>query len=435
MTTRNSLHVKLLCLSAAFVLAASVLASGARAQAGRPVLTSTPSPTPTPTPDPAPQPTPKFVVAPNEDRYRLIYAPGWDGPLRPGEKDIDAVRHSRMNNFIAQLNEAGARGYRLLAIVNAWQPVAIVELDEVQHEYGWFETAAGARRNDIRIVYTRFKNLYAKQAAGGFRLTDHFVIERVCGFVNTGFLKVQEWCIFRDLYLLERRKGVERPRQFQLALSFPEGRSGRMSEELSTDVRDGLAAGLRPAYAFSRFAILLEEPWGTRETSDGAADFRVVAPLDRDFDDLEKAVNKLARQGYRIHLTNYGVAVMRRGAGDTTPAEYLWLDAKDKSFAKRLAAAQEAGAVYRMTAQDDNRDETRLVFERPLTGDGRRRDYKVFRIELQFVENVAERKVSTGLSPQTGEILKTVAALLKEGYVVRDLFWSDVTHLLLERTQ
>jgi hypothetical protein len=429
MTTRNSLHVKMLYLSAAFVLAASALASGARAQAGRP-----PTP-PTPTPPPAPQPTPKFVVAPGEDKYRLIHAPGWDGPLRPGEREADAVRHSRMNNFVAMLNEAGARGYKLLTVVNGWQPVAVVELDEVQYEYGWFETAVGTRPSDIGLVYTRFQNLYAKQAGGGFRLAEHFVTERVCGIVTSGRFHGEERCIFTDLYLLERRKGVERPRQFQLAVNIPERRFDRMGEELTAQVRDGLAEGLRPAYAFSRFAVLLEEPWEAREPSSGAADFRVVSQPGIERGDLEKAVNALARQGYRMHLNSYGVAVMRRTAGDTTPAEYLWLDAKDKNFAKRLAAAQESGAVYRMTYPDADRDETRLVFERPLGGDGRRRDYKMFRIELLFVENVAERKVAASLSPQTREALNSVGALLKEGYVIRDLFWADVAHLLLERTR
>jgi hypothetical protein len=204
---------------------------------------------------------------------------------------------------------------------------------------------------------------------------------------------------------------------------------------LTARVRDAIAEGLRPAYAFSRFAVLLEEPWDARATPEGAADFRVVAPSGGDVGDMEKAVNELARQGYRLQLCNYGVAVMRRAAGDTTPAEYFWLDAKDKNFARRLAAAQESGAVYRMTYPDDDRDETRLVFERALSGDGRRRDYKVFRVELMFLENAAERKVSTGLSPQTREALQSVGTLLKEGYVVRDLFWADVAHLLLERTQ
>lgn len=433
MATRNALHIKVLCLSAAFVLAASALAAGARAQAGRPI--STPTSTPTPTPAPAPQPAPKFVPAPGEDRYRLVYTPGWDGPLRPGEKEIDAVRKSRMNNFVTLLNEAGARGYRLRAVVNGWLPVAVVELGEAQYEYGWFETAVGARGGDYSRVYTRFQNFYAKQAVGGLRLAEHFVIQRACALFSTGFFNVEERCAFIDLYLLERRKGAEQPRQFQLAVSLPEGRSHRPGEDLTAQVREGLAEGLRPAYAFSRFAVLLEEPWEAGGRSDGAADFRVVSQSGNERGDFEKAVNELARQGYRLHLSNYGVAVMRRGAGETAPAEYLWLDAKDKNFAKRLAAAQEAGAVYRMTYPDGDRDETRLVFERATGGDGVRRDYKVFRVELQFVEDVAAMKVATGLSPQSSEALQSVVALLKEGYVVRDLFWTDMAHLLLERAR
>src|SRR5688500_15270983 len=140
MATRKALQAKapqlaaLLRVTSAAVLAASALAAGARAQSGR----SAPPPTPTPTPAPRPQPAPRFVPAPGEDRYRLVFAPGWDGPLQADGEEADRARHSRMENFVARLNEFGARGYRLLAAVNGWQPVAVVELGEAQYEYGWF---------------------------------------------------------------------------------------------------------------------------------------------------------------------------------------------------------------------------------------------------------------------------------------------------------
>lgn len=425
MRTRNSHYARALFLLAAFAAAAS-LAAGARAQSGRSV------PPPTPTPTPAPEPEPRFVAAAGEDRYMLIYPPGWDVPPRSGG-EADFVRHSRMNSFVARLNDAGARGYRLLAVVNGWMPVAVVELEGVQHEYGWFETRVVARSaGDVGRLYTRFFSLYRKQAAGGFRLAQHFVTERDCALFATGIFRVEERCLFKDLYLLERRKGDERARQTRLAVVEPGGRGARPGDELTAQVRDGLADGLRPAHAFSRFALLLEEPWGPGDASAGAAEFRVVAQSGGG-GDFARAVNELARQGYRIHLNGHGVAVMRRDAGGGAPAEYLWLDAKEKSFARRLAEAQEAGAVYRMTSPGEEREETRLVFERPLAGEARRRDYRVFRVDLQFAENPAQGKVSVGASPQTRAAVAEVGRLLKEGYVVRDLFWADAAHILLER--
>lgn len=428
MRTRNSLYMKVLWLLAAAVLAASAPAAVVVAQSGRP------APTPTPTTAPTPEPAPRFVVAPDEDRYRIIYTPGWDGPLRPGGDEADRVRHSRMNNFVAQLNEAGARGYRLLTVVNGWLPVAVVELDGVQHEYGWFETRyVGRSSGDVQRLYTRFFNMYRKQAAGGFRLAEHFVTQRQCAHFSTGFFRVEERCLFKDLYLLERRRGVEQARQTRLAVVAPGVRSNQMGDELTAQLRDGLAEGLRPAYAFSRYSVLLEEPWAARDTAAGAADFRVVTQTGGESDELEKAVNALARQGYRIHLNNYGVVLMRRDAQNATPTEYLWLDAKEKNFARRLAEAEEAGAVYRMTSPDGERDEARLVFERRLAGGGRRRDYRMFRIDLMFAENVAERKVAVGVSPQTRAAMADIGRLLRQGYFVRDLFWTDAPYLLLER--
>lgn len=434
MRTRNAPHAKVLWPFAAAVLAASAFAAGTRAQSGRPA--PTPTPTPTPAYGPAPEPVPKLAASAGDGRYTLIYPLGWEGPLRPGSsREADRVRHSRMNNFIARLNEAGARGYRLLTIVNGWMPVAVVELSDVQHEYGWFETAlVGRSSGDVGRLYTRFFNMYRKQAAGGFRLAEHLVTERDCALFNTGFFRVEERCLFKDLYLLERRKGVERARQTQMAVVNLGSRPARFGDELTAQVAGGLAEGLRPAYAFSRFALLLEEPWAARDPATGAADFRVLTQTGDGRGDFERAVNELARQGYRMYMNNYGVVVMRRDATGATPAEYLWLDAKEKNFARRLAEVQEAGAVYRMTSTDDEYAESRLVFERTPAGDGRR-DYRTFRVELQFAENAAEGRVSVGISPQTRAAVEDIGRLLGEGYVVRDLFWADAAHLLLERTR
>ena len=429
MRTRNAFGAKILWLFAASVLAASAHAAGASAQSGRTPAPPTPTPSPTATAEPAP----KLVAAPDEEKYRLIHTPGWDGPLRPAADEADMVRHSRMNSFVARLNEAGARGYRLLSVVNGQMPVGVVMRGEVPYEYGWFEASVVVRSEaDVLRVYTRFFNMYRKQAAGGFRLADHFVTRRECGVFSTGFFRVEQRCLYRDLYLLERRKGDERPVPGHVAAVNPDTRPGRRGDELTARIKEGLAEGLRPAHALSRLAVLLEEPWAALAATDGAADYRVVTQTD-DGRDFERDINELARQGYRMHLNNYGVAVMRRATADAAPAEYLWLDASEKGFARRLAEAQEAGAVYRMTAQDDERAETRLVFERTLAGAGRRRDYRMFRVELLYAENAAERKVVVGVSQQTRADVVEIGRLLNEGYVVRDLFWAGAPHVLLER--
>ena len=229
MATRNAPHLRLLRFAAAFVLAASAFGAGARAQSGRPAAS------PTPTPGASTTAAPTSGVSAREEAYRLVYVGGWEGPLRPdGGEEADSVRHSRMNDFIARLNEAGARGYRLLHVVNGWLPFAVVELDGAQHEYGWFETAVvGRSAGDVGRVYTRFFNTYRKQTAGGFRLAEHFVTQRACALFSTGIFRVEERCIFKDLYLLERRKGVERPRQAQMAFVEPGTRPERPGDELT----------------------------------------------------------------------------------------------------------------------------------------------------------------------------------------------------------
>jgi len=60
--------------------------------------------------------------------------------------------------------------------------------------------------------------------------------------------------------------------------------------------------------------------------------------------------------------------------------------------------------------------------------------------ELQETENFADQKVDFDLAPSSKETIKTLNSLVKEGFVVRDLFISEdlvanKASILLERAQ
>jgi hypothetical protein len=149
----------------------------------------------------------------------------------------------------------------------------------------------------------------------------------------------------------------------------------------------------------------------------------------------------LAQRGYRLALIHNQVAVMRRSRDTTAPVSYVWLDSwKKKSFEPELARLQDSGAIYRMTYPDSDGGEYTLIFEQPSVDTGKRREYRVLKVEFQETENFADQKMDIDLTPSSKETIKMLNSLVKEGFVVRDLFVSDdldaeSASLLLERTQ
>jgi hypothetical protein len=409
MRARREVRAAWLWWAAVVVLSAGSLAS-ASAQSGRAV----PPPKPEATPPGKEEPELAYVSDPDPGRYKLIDAAG-DGE----------GRQARFNNFIGRLNEAGARGYRLLSIVNGWNPVAVVKLDQVRYEYGWFETSS----DGFWFANDNSPGVFARQARGGFRLAERFFISRNCWPVNADDSLSGDVCSVTDLYLLEREKGVERPRQFYHAGSMPSWRS-KMGEELTAQVKEHLGKGLYPTHAFSRFELLLEEA----EVS-GSPEVRVVTLGTWGKGNLEKKVNALARRGFRLAVTGHKVAVMHRPGGDATPFNYVWLKAKDKNFEKEFARLREAGAVYSMTYPDGDGRENQLVFEQGPAAGARRRDYRVLKLDYEDVlDAVEEKKVRADrVAPLSKEAAKMFDQLVREGYEVRDLFFSDRVCVLLER--
>ena len=156
---------------------------------------------------------------------------------------------------------------------------------------------------------------------------------------------------------------------------------------------------------------------------------------------MKKKVNELARQGFRLALIHNQVAVMRRSRDTTAPVSYIWLDSlKKKTFERDLARLQDSGAIYRMTYPDSEGAEYELIFEQPSADDGKRREYKVLKVEFQETENFADQKMDIDLTPSSKETIKTLNSMVKEGFVVRDLFVSEYLEtkkasILLERTQ
>lgn len=430
MKTAIRFYTRILRASLSIVLTTPFL--NASAQSGRVV----PAPQ-QPTPNPTSRDTltkqsdarPKLVIDPGADEYKLVFPAGYEGKrfyrMDKERKELARATRSELSNFIEQLNKAGEQGYKLTSAVYRGFPVGIAKYDEVRHEYEGFDTTS-----NFFFALGGFGDKYAELSRRGFRLADHFLISKYCEYIDPDNSGMGENCEFIRRFLFEREKGVEKPSLHVLVGSGP-GWRAKPGVELSTRIKEELAQGFYPTSVLSKFEILLEQTTKNDKPLTDKLDVRVVTSSSRD--DVKDKVNELAKQGYRLALTNNGIAVMYRNGDPATPVTYVWLKAKDKSFEKQLSRLQESGAFYRMTYPDDDGEEARLVFEQQPVDEGQRREYKVLKFEFQSVANAAEGKVHLDLAPSSKDTMKMLNRLVKEGFAVRDLFVSDEVSVILER--
>src|SRR5712691_12231108 len=151
----------------------------ALAQSGRlPKPPSTPTATPQ-TVSPSQEATRSSVIDQNGDTYKLVF------PMGPDYVVVNGRFRTPEEDFCEQLNKAGEQGYKLVSVVYHWQrvstlnyyiaQVAIVKLDEAQHEYAWFETSS-----NFIFDLPGIEQKYTELSKRGFHLIDYHRTESFC---------------------------------------------------------------------------------------------------------------------------------------------------------------------------------------------------------------------------------------------------------------
>lgn len=405
-----------LALAAAVILVAS-LSPNAPAQSGRRII-PTPTPTPAPEAERRPQPEgPKFVPDPNAERYRLVFATRYQGGFSyRSEDELVLARRSAFDNFVENLNRAGAQGYKVVTSLKG--DPAVVALDKYQFEYAWTETAARDQ-----FLKPGFAGTYAQLSKKGFRLAAHSLLYGYCQPLDPAR------CDYRDFFLFERRKGDEAPREYKSVdpeRGAPKRKGATQEDALTDAVRAKLAEGFYPAHLLSKSEIVLEREPPAPALAEPGTEVRVVRSSSFwERDELPKKVNELARQGFRLALADYEIAVMYRRAGAAPPLTYVWVKGSKKDFEEEIARLQDGGAVFSATYPDPNGTRRAFIFEQGPPGDAARREYRVLRFELQTRGNSAEQTLEAALAPASAGTQKELNRLAAEGFAVLALFDAD----------
>ena len=423
MKIRMTIFARAICLACSIFLTG--LISIASAQSGR----VAPTPTPQAAPSTEPEAAPKVIPLAGRDKYKLVFAPGYSTAEPPAPAGVDKrlVRLFRQpsypafDSFMAELNKVGEQGYRLVSSVQG--RLAILKSDEAQYQYVSFVTVSDGEDSKVG-----FLGRYTQLAKLGYRLVSHSLYYKYCDSADFENAKFYETCEYKDFFLTEKGMGVERPGSPRMVFSVARGLFfGRdlppHADVMTTGLREVMSSSYLPTAALSRFEILVEQPANEAERTAARPEVRVLRSSSFwGSDNVRGKINEAAQQGFRLALIENGIAVMYRQ--EETPATYVWVEADNKRTEERLAKLQASGAIYRMIYPDSLGRESIFVFEQKQADDGRRREYKLLRLELQSEEDRVEKKVRTDLSPSSKETMKEFDRLVKEGFVVRDLFIS-----------
>lgn len=370
----------------------------------------------------------KFLVG-EKNKYLFVFESSYEGKLGgylPKEKsEMMRARISGLKNFTEHLNEAGEEGYKIISALPTYE-VAIMKTDETQYEFRLFETTGSAY-----FAKSGLKEKLEDLSQLGFRLVEHSQLFTSCAYIDSENPASGENCEYTDRFIAEKEKEKKKPREQILASTFP-GWGAKPSVDLEKHINEKLGEGFYPVMAISKFEILFEKEKDKSENLDEKPDVKIIRSGWGK--NLQKEINELAKQGFRLALTNNGIAVLYRNRETAqTPVSYHWLRADKKGFEKELINLQNKGTVYRTTYPNQHGTRNTLIFEQGISSNSKHGEFRILQFEFSSVENKPEGKVFTDLTPSSKEAVTKMNQLAEEGFVVRDLFYADGVKVILER--
>jgi len=364
-----------------------------------------------------------------------------------------------VENFVVKLNEAGRAGYRLEKmtkfpmgssdIPEETIVAAIVRLDRPNlYEYDWFD-ASTPEMLDTRINERAELGFYFRDTLSfifngcGSTEKDPRVERRMKGFDG----KIQPLIYYGEIYLVERKNEAAVKNKFYKVLIGREGLGRKPTADLEERLSDTIADGFRPVAAttFSRDIVssfgkttaisLLVERDEPEASKRAGAKYQIV----RTGKGIDKQINLFARDGFRLAYYGQNWSFMVRDKEPAPPVAYDWLDARQrKSFPAKMAALARNGAAAKMVASVyDGCDftESRLVFEQPLGNGQKAPEYKTLDLTDKMARRIASDELIDDFISPSKERLEEFKKLLGEGYLIRELFYSDGINVLLEKPQ
>jgi hypothetical protein len=364
-----------------------------------------------------------------------------------------------IKSFVAQLNAAGKNGYKLeqltkLPLGNSesfekMKLAAIVKLESGnRYEYDWFE-AFTPGEVVARINLRSAQGFYFRDAVPvlqgicedntEYQPDDGTDTQRVLDEIKS-VLKFS----YGAIYFLERKNNEVKPNDYRVAIGMVR-LFKKTGDDLEKELNDLGMAGFAPVSMNSfkilnkyAFAVLAKKRKSVSANNDARrirSEFKLIVSESG----FEKKVNVLAKEGYsllfsgRFGALNY--ALMVPPVSPNISTSYKFLTSTDKAFSSDLSTAAARNLIYSGIGSHDygcDSVEAGMVFQTSSSDQQRQPEYETLMITA-LPKKSKERSLTTNFQRPADVTVGRFQSLLRNGYVVRDLYFDNGIKILFEK--
>lgn len=367
-------------------------------------------------------------------------------------KKYHLIQQKKIKNFVTELNELGKIGYKLKTVwrypgTSTYEDPKLIEIAGVVElregdtfEYEWFpsitlddfieqispKAESGFYYNNS-VIYSLFENeeLPRVTAEKGTVKREEQEIARSVAIIKQG---TSQEPVIGSIFILERKNGQIKPIKFKFATAIPAKsifgtnviNHRRINETTENSINEIDTINYYPVLAFysstvfktrvSQLPTILFQN-DLKNYYDEKPIYKVVGE-NRFVSSFRKEVDKLNKEGFSlITITN----LLSLSVKNNRQMSYLWLEPQKKDFLQKLSEASKNGARYlTQTGQE-------MIFEKPLTDDGKRFEYKVLNLK-----EMPQLRTSNNPAQEFYE-------LVNQGFQPLSLFYQNGMSVLFER--
>jgi hypothetical protein len=388
---------------------------------------------------PAPTPTPEVKNSNTELTKEKA-------PCEKGLEEVLYISPKKPDEFVKELNGLGRCGYRLEKagrIPFSIEPTdrqelfvfGVVKLDsEDTYEYNWF---VASRPGEIVTIAN-------KQAEQGFYFRDQMLFifdsgyrrgEESSGGVGEIARVILSSGYSGSLFIFERKNGVIKKNEYKVLDAVTDRSKEGLARNQET-LNEHIAKGFRPVGVFylgmwDFFAVIMEKDPEIKPVGEFL--------LFKQTYFMSKNLTKRSKEGYQPLFIGFRFALLHRMSNQPLMVKYDSLDDYG-DLAKKLSKMMEQGADYQTTGIANyscydycDPHEGKPFFAIPITRQSKKKDFKILEMTNVYDRTKKKEKDASYLEAPTQEKLAALQTLLKEGYIICDVFFSREATVLFER--
>lgn len=360
--------------------------------------------------------------------------------------------------LIAEMNDVGQRGYKLLHIT----PLRNIKEANSVGEHVYLMKFACIMKKDAGNTYkydwfvpgkNNLESMLKLQSSLGFYFREAINVSATEVYKESAFddpTDRKQQAIEGNLILFEGKNEIKEAYEYEvikdgsvLGINTP----GKIEDKLDGAVLKGfrpvgILIDSRPRSLFVEYSIVLEKSTQTSQSENGNNNINPSNSQSRMpecsfvkstfFNPLKSRIGSLSKKGFRIALVNTYSAVMCREDERATPVSYKRVDATKP---EQLSEILRQGATYYTSGLSYSYLENILFFEQKTKKAPARYEYKMIKLS-EGETDTTRKKNNKNQTPVISEnSMSSFRMLLKEGYEIRDLVYAEGVVVVLERSR